>query len=112
MKSGTKRASEGTKDNKKPYFQRSWTEEDEISLLQEGGVFEPLVKKDKEVVNWFEKSFLVRVVASLDVDECIVKWKWSKIEEKMKLVEAKELELLWEKIDVLREVVSVIAETI
>ncbi|OAP03889.1 hypothetical protein AXX17_AT3G33040 [Arabidopsis thaliana] len=34
MKSGTKRASEGTKDNKKPYFQRSWTEEDEISLLQ------------------------------------------------------------------------------
>ena len=71
-------------------------------------------------MNWFEKSFLVRVVARLGVDECIVKWKWSKvsketkkrIEEKMKMVEAKELELLSQKIDVLKEVASVIAETI
>ncbi|CAE5990678.1 unnamed protein product [Arabidopsis arenosa] len=90
---------------------------------------ESLVEEDKEVgilggdsesSNWFDKSFLVRVVASLGVDECIVKWKWSKvsmdtkkrIEEKMKLVEAKEFELLSQKVDILKEVTSVIAETI
>ncbi|KAL9308752.1 putative transcription factor [Arabidopsis thaliana] len=75
---------------------------------------------DSETSNWFEKSFLVRVVARLGVDECIVKWKWSKvsketkkrIEEKMKMVEAKELELLSQKIDVLTELASVVAETI
>ncbi|CAE6198665.1 unnamed protein product [Arabidopsis arenosa] len=89
---------------------------------------EPLVEEDKEVAipggdsessNWFEKSFLVRVVASLGVDECFVKWKWSKvpvetkkkIEEKIKMVEAKEFELLSQKIDILKEVSSVITET-
>ncbi|KAG7547762.1 GLABROUS1 enhancer-binding protein family [Arabidopsis suecica] len=88
----------------------------------------PLVEEDKKVVilggdsessNWFEKSFLVRVIASLGMDECFVKWKWSKvseetkkrIEEKMKMVEGKEFELLSLKIDVLKEVTSVIAET-
>ncbi|EFH62281.1 hypothetical protein ARALYDRAFT_899900 [Arabidopsis lyrata subsp. lyrata] len=79
-----------------------------------------ILRGDSESSNWFDKSFLVRVVASLGVDECIVKWKWSKvtmdtkkrIEEKMKLVEGKEFELLSQKIDVLKEVISVIAETI
>ncbi|CAD5324533.1 unnamed protein product [Arabidopsis thaliana] len=55
MKSGTKRASEGTtsKDNKKPYFQRSWTEEDEISLLQ---VKANGKEKKVESLNlWFKK---------------------------------------------------------
>ncbi|KAG7584431.1 GLABROUS1 enhancer-binding protein family [Arabidopsis suecica] len=90
---------------------------------------ESLVEEDKEVAilggdsessNWFDKSFLVRVVASLGVDECIVKWKWSKvsvetkkkIEEKMKFVESKEFELLSQKVDILKEVTTVIAETI
>ncbi|CAH8276840.1 unnamed protein product [Arabidopsis lyrata] len=86
------------------------------------------VEEDKEVVilggdsewsNWFEKSFLVRVIVSLGMDECFVKWKWSKvpveikkkIEEKMKMVEGKEFQLLSLKIDVLKEVTSLIAET-
>ncbi|EFH44618.1 predicted protein, partial [Arabidopsis lyrata subsp. lyrata] len=74
---------------------------------------------DSEWSNWFEKSFLVRVIVSLGMDECFVKWKWSKvpveikkkIEEKMKMVEGKEFQLLSLKIDVLKEVTSLIAET-
>ncbi|KAG7564120.1 hypothetical protein ISN44_As10g008830 [Arabidopsis suecica] len=93
---------------------KSKKKKDESVVVKANGKekkLESLVEEDKEVgilggysesSNWFEKSFLVRVVASLGVDECIVNWKWSKvsvetkkkIEEKMKLLEANEFELL------------------
>ena len=85
----------------------------------------PLVKEDEQVVilgedsEWFEESFLVPVIASLGLDEYSVKKKWSKvsvetkkrIQEKMKLVDAKKCELLLANMDVLKEVTSVLTQT-
>jgi len=84
----------------------------------------PLVKEDEQVVilgedsEWFEESFLVPVIASLGLDEYSVKKKWSKvsvetkkrIQEKMKLVDAKKCELLLANMDVLKEVTSVLTQ--
>ncbi|XP_010440563.1 PREDICTED: probable transcription factor At1g44810 [Camelina sativa] len=78
------------------------------------------VGEDKEVVSLFEKSFLVRTIAGLGVDAFSVKEKWSKvsvetkkrIEEKLKLVEAKEYELLRLKSDTLKEVAYVMTRGI
>ncbi|XP_010416136.1 PREDICTED: probable transcription factor At1g44810 [Camelina sativa] len=97
------------------------------SLKPEGDT----VEKDKEVVillggvsessDLFDKSFLVPLIVSLGgVDECSVKHKWSKvpmetkkrIEDKLKLVEAKEFELLLQKSDIVKEVASVITQAI
>ncbi|XP_010489079.1 PREDICTED: probable transcription factor At1g44810 [Camelina sativa] len=89
-----------------------------------------MVEKDKEVVvldgdsessALFDKSFLVPSIVSLGgVDECSVKHKWSKvpmetkkrIEDKLKLVEAKEFELLLQKSDIVKEVASVFTQAI
>ncbi|KAG2255524.1 hypothetical protein Bca52824_074818 [Brassica carinata] len=68
--------------------------------------------------DWFEDSFLVGSIASLGVGERFVKQKWSmvavetkkKMEEKWKLLQAKEMELVLQKTDFMREVGSVIAE--
>ncbi|CAH8351247.1 unnamed protein product [Eruca vesicaria subsp. sativa] len=68
--------------------------------------------------DWFEDSFLVGTIASLGVGERFVKQKWSmvavetkkKLEEKWKLLQAKEMELVLQKTDFMREVGSVIAE--
>ncbi|XP_010450191.1 PREDICTED: probable transcription factor At1g44810 [Camelina sativa] len=98
-----------------------------VESLKSGG--DDNVGEEKEVViprgdsessNLFEKSFLVRTIAGLGVDEFSVKEKWSKvsvetknrIEEKLKLVEAKEYELLRLKSDILKEVAYVMTQGI
>ncbi|KAL9815886.1 Transcription factor STKL1 [Arabidopsis thaliana] len=92
---------------------------------KEKKVEKPLVIEDEQVVilgadsEWFEESFFVPVIASLGLDEYSVKKKWSKvsvetkkrIQEKMKLVDAKKCELLLAEMDVLKEVTSVLAQT-
>ncbi|XP_010435246.1 PREDICTED: probable transcription factor At1g44810 [Camelina sativa] len=81
---------------------------------------EVILGGDSESLSLFEKSFLVRTIAGLGVDEFSVKEKWSKvsletkkrIEEKLKLVEAKEYELLRLKSDTLKEVAYVMTRGI
>ncbi|CDY32382.1 hypothetical protein HID58_013585 [Brassica napus] len=200
-KSGTKRPSEGTsrdtnskrakkigEDSKKPAFQRLWTEEDEIAVLQgmidfkndtgnspydDTNAYYDYIKKsisfevsknqfmDKlrslkkkymgkekpsftkphdhksyrlcnyiwgpdgmvlvradEKSDWFENSFLVRGIAAFGVDEHYVKQRWSlvpvetkkRVEEKVKMLRAKEIEFLLQKAKILHEVTSMIAE--
>ncbi|KAG7584978.1 GLABROUS1 enhancer-binding protein family [Arabidopsis thaliana x Arabidopsis arenosa] len=77
---------------------------------------------DKEVLvhggDWFDNSSLVRMIAGLGVDEYYVKQQWSlvpvetkkMIEEKFKLLQAKELEFVLEKTKFLQEVTSMIVE--
>ncbi|CAF1856879.1 probable transcription factor At1g61730 [Brassica napus] len=68
--------------------------------------------------DWFEDSFLVGSIAGLGVSERFVKEKWSmvtvetkkRMEEKWKLLQAKEMELVLHKTDFMREIGSVIAE--
>ncbi|KAF8113519.1 hypothetical protein N665_0049s0034 [Sinapis alba] len=68
--------------------------------------------------DWFEDSFLVGSIASLGVGERFLKQKWSmvavetkqRMEEKWKLLQAKEMELVLQKTDYMREVGSVISE--
>ncbi|KAJ4881623.1 DNA-binding storekeeper protein-related transcriptional regulator [Raphanus sativus] len=77
-----------------------------------------LVNGDSSASDWFEDSFLVGSIGSLGVGERFVKERWSmvavetkkKMEEKWKLLQAKEMELVLEKTDFMREVGSVIAE--
>ncbi|EOA19190.1 hypothetical protein CARUB_v10007869mg [Capsella rubella] len=120
-KSGKKRVSEATKETHvkkaKKESQKLWSEEDETSLLQ---------GEDEEVVilggdtEMFDKSFVVRSIARLGVDESSVKERWRKvsvetkkrIEEKLKLVEAKEFDLLLQKSVIVNEVASAISEVI
>ncbi|KAF8088512.1 hypothetical protein N665_0538s0013 [Sinapis alba] len=68
--------------------------------------------------DWFEDSFLVGSIAGLGVSERFVKEKWSmvtvetkkRMEGKWKLLQAKEMELVLDKTDFMREIGSVIAE--
>ncbi|CAH8307617.1 unnamed protein product [Eruca vesicaria subsp. sativa] len=68
--------------------------------------------------DWFEKSFLVRGIAGFGVDEEYVKQRWrlvpvetkKKVEEKVKMLQAKEIEFVLQKTEILREVTSMIAE--
>ncbi|XP_023634441.1 probable transcription factor At1g44810 isoform X1 [Capsella rubella] len=128
--------------------QKLWSEEDETSLLQ--GMIDFKAEKadvkaneklkkleflksygfnvgeDEEVVilggdtEMFDKSFVVRSIARLGVDESSVKERWRKvsvetkkrIEEKLKLVEAKEFDLLLQKSVIVNEVASAISEVI
>ncbi|KAH0854422.1 LOW QUALITY PROTEIN: hypothetical protein HID58_069162, partial [Brassica napus] len=102
--------------------------EEDREVLVSGG------EKDKEVLingggaskshgvradDWFEDSFLVGSIAGLGVSEQFVKQKWSmvtvetkkRMEEKWKLLQAKEMELVLHKTDfMMREIGSVIAE--
>ncbi|KAH0936523.1 hypothetical protein HID58_013640 [Brassica napus] len=101
--------------------------EEDREVLVSGG------EKDKEVLingggaskshgvradDWFEDSFLVGSIAGLGVSEQFVKQKWSmvtvetkkRMEEKWKLLQAKEMELVLHKTDFMREIGSVIAE--
>ncbi|KAF3575480.1 hypothetical protein DY000_02031602 [Brassica cretica] len=205
QRSGTKRPSEGTSNEtnskrakktgedlkKPPAFQRLWTEEDEIAVLQGMIVFKndtgnspyddtnayyDYIKKsisfevsknqfmDKlrslkkkymgkekpsftkphdqksyrlcmyiwgpdgmgletagdvdRKCDWFENSFLVRGIAGFGVDEHYVKQRWSlvpvetkkRVEEKVKMLQAKEIEFVLQKTKILHEVTSMIAE--
>lgn len=82
-------------------------------------------EKDNEVLingggadDWFEDSFLVGSIAGLGVSEQFVKQKWSmvtvetkkRMEDKWKLLQAKEMELVLHKTHFMREIGSVIAE--
>ncbi|CAH8386826.1 unnamed protein product [Eruca vesicaria subsp. sativa] len=82
-------------------------------------------EKDVEVtvavakkLDWFENSFLVKAIAGFGVDEHCVKQRWSlvpgeakkKVEEKLKVLQAKEIEFVLQKTEVLHEVTSMIAE--
>ncbi|CAN7017269.1 hypothetical protein IGI04_030008 [Brassica rapa subsp. trilocularis] len=101
--------------------------EEDREVLVSGG------EKDKEVLingggaskshgvradDWFEDSFLVGSIAGLGVSEQFVKQKWSmvtvetkkRMEDKWKLLQAKEMELVLHKTDFMREIGSVIAE--
>ncbi|VYS61355.1 unnamed protein product [Arabidopsis thaliana] len=91
---------------------------------KEKKVEKPLVIEDEQVIlgadsEWFEESFLVPFIANLGLDEYSVKKKWSKvsletkkrIQEKMKVVDAKKCELLLAEMDVLKDVTSVLAQT-
>ncbi|KAG7650229.1 putative transcription factor [Arabidopsis thaliana] len=68
--------------------------------------------------DWFDNSSLVRMIASLGVDEYYVKQQWSLVsveskkivEEKYKLLQAKELEFVLEKTKFLNEVASMFVE--
>ncbi|CDY12911.1 BnaA09g13630D [Brassica napus] len=68
--------------------------------------------------DWFENSFLVKGIAGFGVDEHYVKQRWSlvpvetkkKVEEKLKLLQAKEIEFVLQKTEVLHEVTTMIAE--
>ncbi|EFH68070.1 hypothetical protein ARALYDRAFT_892497 [Arabidopsis lyrata subsp. lyrata] len=147
-----------TETAKKPPFQRLWSEEDEIVLLQgmidfssdtdhDKKCFElanmiwgsdvdaTLVKSTKkikvddslkvDVVNvecdWFERSFIVGAFKNLGagVDEETLKEKWylvpvrtrKMIEEKIKSVQANEIKLVLQKLDVLHEVSSMMANS-
>ncbi|XP_023634442.1 probable transcription factor At1g44810 isoform X2 [Capsella rubella] len=142
-KSGKKRVSEATKETHvkkaKKESQKLWSEEDETSLLQADVKANEKLKKleflksygfnvgeDEEVVilggdtEMFDKSFVVRSIARLGVDESSVKERWRKvsvetkkrIEEKLKLVEAKEFDLLLQKSVIVNEVASAISEVI
>ncbi|XP_023634443.1 probable transcription factor At1g44810 isoform X3 [Capsella rubella] len=129
-KSGKKRVSEATKETHvkkaKKESQKLWSEEDETSLLQGMIDFKAEKGEDEEVVilggdtEMFDKSFVVRSIARLGVDESSVKERWRKvsvetkkrIEEKLKLVEAKEFDLLLQKSVIVNEVASAISEVI
>ncbi|KAJ0245502.1 hypothetical protein HA466_0179650 [Hirschfeldia incana] len=68
--------------------------------------------------DWFEDSFLVGSIAGLGVSERFLKEKWSmvtvetkkRMEEKWKLLQDKEMELVLNKTDFMREIGSVIAD--
>ncbi|XP_013631626.1 PREDICTED: mediator-associated protein 1-like [Brassica oleracea var. oleracea] len=68
--------------------------------------------------DWFENSFLVRGIAGFGVDEHYVKQRWSlvpvetkkTVEEKVKMLQAKEIEFVLQKTKILHEVTSMIAE--
>ncbi|KAJ4902020.1 DNA-binding storekeeper protein-related transcriptional regulator [Raphanus sativus] len=68
--------------------------------------------------DWFERSFLVRGIAGFGVDEHFVKQSWrlvpvetkKKVEEKVKMLQAKEIEFVLHKTQILHEVTSMIAE--
>ncbi|KAL0715928.1 hypothetical protein Bca4012_065250 [Brassica carinata] len=87
-------------------------------VLDEEEDREMLVNGVMRASDWFEDSFLVGSIASLGVGERFVKQKWSivavetkkRMEEKWKLLQAKEMELVLQKTDFMREVGSVIAE--
>ncbi|WZZ28090.1 hypothetical protein YC2023_011491 [Brassica napus] len=142
-------------DSKKPAaFQRLWTEEDEIAVLQgmidfkkdtgnspyddtnayydyikksisfevklsfasspngktvdDGGDKRVSVRGGDEKYDWFEKSFLVRGIAGFGVDESYVKQRWrlvpietkKKVEEKVKMLQAKEIEFVLQKTEI------------
>ncbi|KAJ4869883.1 DNA-binding storekeeper protein-related transcriptional regulator [Raphanus sativus] len=71
-----------------------------------------------ERFDWFEKSFLVRGIAGFGVDESYVRQRWrlvpvesrKKVEEKVKMLQAKEIEFVLHKTEILRDVTSMIAE--
>ncbi|KAH0943037.1 hypothetical protein HID58_002674 [Brassica napus] len=71
-----------------------------------------------DMYDWFEKSFLVRGIAGFGVDESYVKQRWRlvpvetkrKVEEKVKMLQAKEIEFVLQKTEILHEVTSLIAE--
>ncbi|KAL0693785.1 hypothetical protein Bca4012_060965 [Brassica carinata] len=77
---------------------------------------ESLVAAKKQ--DWFENSFLVKAIAGFGVDEHYVKQRWNlvpvetkkKVGEKLKLLQAKEIEFVLQKTEVLHEVTSMIAE--
>ncbi|KAF3569192.1 hypothetical protein DY000_02012744 [Brassica cretica] len=68
--------------------------------------------------DWFDNSFLVQGIAGFGVDEHHVKQRWSlvpvetkkKVEEKLKLLQAKEIEFVLQKTEVLHQVTTMIAE--
>ncbi|CAH2047927.1 unnamed protein product [Thlaspi arvense] len=92
------------------------TVDDDKKVLIHGGDVESSVAAKKH--DWFESSFLVRAIAGLGVDEYTVKQRWSlvpvetkkKVEEKMKMLQAKEIDFVLEKTQFLHEVTSMIAE--
>ncbi|CAH8359744.1 unnamed protein product [Eruca vesicaria subsp. sativa] len=89
--------------------------EDKEVLINGGGASKSHVVRASD---WFEDSFLVGSIAGLGVGEQFVKQKWSmvtaetkkRMEEKWKLLQAKEMELVLHKTDFMREIGSVIAE--
>ncbi|KAG2322861.1 hypothetical protein Bca4012_058332 [Brassica carinata] len=91
-------------------------EEDKEALIDAGGASKSLGVM--RASDWFEDSFLVGSITSLGVSERFVKEKWSmvtvetkkRMEEKWKLLQAKEMELVLHKTDFMREIGSVIAE--
>ncbi|ESQ29258.1 hypothetical protein EUTSA_v10023503mg [Eutrema salsugineum] len=90
-------------------------EEDKRVLAYGGDLELPVAVKKPD---WFENSFLARSIASFGVDEYSVKQRWSlvpvenkkKVEEKLKMLQAKEIEFVLEKTQFLHEVTSMIAE--
>ncbi|KAL1192916.1 putative transcription factor [Cardamine amara subsp. amara] len=86
-------------------------EEDKEVLIHGGGSESP---------SWFEKSFLFESIMSFGVDEQCVKQRWSKvpvetkkrIEEKLKIVQAKEFDLLMMKTEIMRDASTVLCEAI
>lgn len=92
-------------------------EEDKEVLMNAGGASKSLGVM--RASDWFEHSFLVGSIAGLGVSEQFVKEKWSmvtvetkkRMEEKWKLLQAKEMELVLQKTDFMREIGSVIAES-
>ncbi|CAN8245141.1 unnamed protein product [Cochlearia groenlandica] len=68
--------------------------------------------------DWFGNSFLVKAIASSGLDEYCVKQRWSsvseenkkKVEEKMKVLQDKEIEFVTEKTALMSEVMSMICE--
>ncbi|KAF8095970.1 hypothetical protein N665_0320s0092 [Sinapis alba] len=68
--------------------------------------------------DWFERSFLVRGIAGFGVDEHYVKQRWrlvpaeakKKVEDKVRMLQAKEIEVVLQKTEILHEVTSMIAE--
>ncbi|CDY68087.1 BnaCnng57540D [Brassica napus] len=100
--------------------------EEEVVALESAAKSSGTPKKSKKkpvsveanASDWFEDSFLVGSIAGLGVSERFVKEKWSmvtvetkkRMEEKWKLLQAKEMELVLHKTDFMREIGSVIAE--
>ncbi|KAL1224966.1 putative transcription factor [Cardamine amara subsp. amara] len=68
--------------------------------------------------DWFEKSFFIRWMESIGVDEHLIKERWSKvqveakkrIEDKLKLLQDKEIECALQKTNLLYEVASAMAQ--
>ncbi|KAF3599316.1 hypothetical protein F2Q69_00037023, partial [Brassica cretica] len=88
------------------------------SIWGPDGVVRKTAEDDDEKYDWFEKSFLVRGIAGFGVDESYVKQRWrlvpietkKKVEEKVKMLQAKEIEFVLQKTEILHEVTSMIAE--
>ncbi|KAG2314550.1 hypothetical protein Bca52824_017673 [Brassica carinata] len=112
LKSNVKK-SEKKIDSVRPHGKENVQVDKEV--LVDGDAKSPGVMRASD---WFEDSFLVGSIASLGVGERFVKQKWSivavetkkRMEEKWKLLQAKEMELVLQKTDFMREVGSVIAE--